>query len=328
MKFEGQIPEVERVRLGLWSLDRALGDKDILGLPTRSIIEVYGKWHAGKSSLAYYMAGRAAPKGKIYIADLEGTADPTYIVSSVSQSGFEGTVKSVDYQDAESKKKKKFRSHESMMQELADALFDEDVTAGILDSVGGVFPAIEAAGDLEDAFVGRRAQDVAKFTRRATFWIRVAEAPKVLVAVNHEQQIIDKHVKGTTTPGGNALKYAASVRMKMWREETFDDGTFVAKVKIEKLRYGGANPERIGLVCIVPGLGVSPELTALFDCELLGFVERAGTVKLNQFNKKTKTAEVRPMGRIGLLIEAAKDGDVGKLRAFRSRIEDYEKDGK
>lgn len=333
VRFEGQIPEIERVRLGLWSLDQALAQKDSLGIPVRIIVELYGKWHVGKSSLAYYIAGRAAPKGKIYVADLEGTADKEYVISAVAQSGFDGTVKSVDYQNTESKKardpKKKFRTHEDMMQELADALFDDSVTAGVLDSVGGVFPEMEAAGDIADQFVGRRAQDVAKFTRRATFWLRVAEAPKILIAVNHTQQIIGKHSQGgETTPGGNALKYAASVRLKMWREENFDDGTFLAKVKVEKLRYGGASTDRLGLVCIVPGLGVSPELTALFDCEALGFVERGQTVKLHQYNKKTKKEEVRPMGRIGLLIDAAKAGDVGKLRAFRTRIQDYEEDGK
>ena len=55
---EGEVPTVDRFPTGLWSLDRALGQNGQWGAPLRSIYEIYGYPHVGKSSLSYYLAGR------------------------------------------------------------------------------------------------------------------------------------------------------------------------------------------------------------------------------------------------------------------------------
>src|SRR3990167_7564347 len=159
---EGEVPVVERFSTGLWSLDHALGQNGQWGAPLRSIYEIYGYPHVGKSSLSYYLAGCVRPKGKIVIADVEGTMDGAYLKSCVAQSGFQGTIKIVDYAD-----KKGPRHHEAMIQEAADALYDE-----------------------EEAFVGRRALIVSKWSRRVSAWLRAASRPKATFVVNHVNPII------------------------------------------------------------------------------------------------------------------------------------------
>src|SRR5678815_901328 len=70
---EGNYPTLERVPLGLFSLDLALSSKGDLGLPMRVLTEMYGYTNVGKSTLAYYMLGKVAQHSNtaISIADLE-----------------------------------------------------------------------------------------------------------------------------------------------------------------------------------------------------------------------------------------------------------------
>ena len=52
IKFIGDVYPVQRFVTGLWSLDRALGFRGENGMPLRSLVELYGHEHSGKSSLA------------------------------------------------------------------------------------------------------------------------------------------------------------------------------------------------------------------------------------------------------------------------------------
>ena len=61
IKFIGDIYPVQRVLTGLWSLDRALGFRGDNGVPLRSLFELYGHEHSGKSTLAWYIAAKVNP---------------------------------------------------------------------------------------------------------------------------------------------------------------------------------------------------------------------------------------------------------------------------
>src|SRR3990167_8515735 len=90
---EGEIPAVERFSTGLWSLDHALGQNGQWGCPLAGISEIYGKPGVGKSSLAYYLAGRVRSDGLITLADIERQANRPYVESSLMQAGFHGTLR-------------------------------------------------------------------------------------------------------------------------------------------------------------------------------------------------------------------------------------------
>ena len=83
---EGEYPEVSRISSGIYSLDYALSSQNNLGMPLRTIYEVFGRPGAGKSSLVYYLAGKVNPNSRIELCDLEGL-DRDYVVSSLTQSG-------------------------------------------------------------------------------------------------------------------------------------------------------------------------------------------------------------------------------------------------
>jgi RecA/RadA recombinase len=315
----GDAPDIIRVSTGLWSLDKALSSLNGTGMPLRTIYEIYGREGNGKSTLAYYMAGKVKPTGVVLLGDLEATADMDYVGRAIGQSGFDGTIRSIDM--AEEKKGKKMpRPHEDIATELANGLLNNTVNAVILDSLGALTPIMEAAGDFEEAFVGQRAKVIAKITRRLAAYLRISDEPKAAFYVNHVLNPIGG--RGHYTPGGDVKNFHSNVRMWLYRLETFDNGTFIAEAKIEKLKYGGTSKEKKGLVCFVPDLGVSPELTALFDCVNTGIASRGTTIKMDVLDKKTGEKKARSFGYISKLLEAARDPNEAKqFRPFFERLE-------
>jgi RecA/RadA recombinase len=317
-----QLMPVERRKSGLYSVDKAVGHRED-GLPLRTIVEIYGNEHVGKSSVAQYWGARIREEGKVGIMDTEGALDLDYVKGVFSRAGFKGTVKVVDHAYKKRNSDKLIaRPHEVMAQELADYLVDPDYNAIILDSLGMWIPLAEAEGDIGDAIMGRRAKAIAQFSRRCASHLLVAEDPKAVFIVNHV--LANLSSRGHYTPGGKTKGYAANVRLYMWRNENFDDGCFQAKMKVEKLRFGGTNKDRVGQVFIIPGVGVAAGMTAVFDCVNLGLAKRESVVKY----KAEKSGEVvwNSAGRIGTLIEAERKGDMKKFKPFFKLLEGVDDD--
>jgi RecA/RadA recombinase len=308
-----------RVSTGLYMLDLAIAHEDEIGMPLRTGLELYGKPESGKSSLAYYLAGRVAPTGLITLIDLEVSGRGDYIESAVSQSGFTGTVKEVEWVDG----KGKGRSHEQILKVGANTLLDDqgDANALILDSMAMVQPVVEREGDIEQAFMGKRAQVLAKFTRRWLSWIRLEQdKPKLVLLVNHMLADMGSQYSptnidwGFVTPGGFTPKFGCSARLRMTRKETFDDGSFEATIKIDKLRYGGRHKGRLGRAIIVPGVGVSPHLTAAFDCMELELARRKNSVQIKDGE------EWKNVGRLSTLFDWARAGKYEKFKPFYNAL--------
>jgi len=307
-----------RIPLNLWSLDLAIGFRDEIGLLLPGIFEIYGDEHSGKSTLSLYAAGRVAGEGKIMVADLEsGWQDGPHIRNNLEKSGFTGTVQIIDHVQEKRGKKLEVRPHRLILQEGVDSLL-EDANAFVVDSIGMYASQAEIEDDIGAANWGKRGKDMAQFSRRALNNLRFAsvEDPnKAVFLVNHKYEAMGG--MGHTTPGGSAKNFAASTRLWMYRKDnSFDYGAFQAEIRVQKLRVGGKNPDMRGAVFIIPGIGVSPEMTAVIDCVKFGLAERASTVKLEVVNEKTGEVETKSMGRINELVKKVIDGDVDEFTPF------------
>ena len=86
---------------------------------------------------------------------------------------------------------------------------------------------------------------------------------------------------------------------------------FVSKGKVDKLRYGARG--RMFKFVIIPGYGVSRELTALIDCVDLGLATRKTVVKVGDQN----------MGYISKLVESAKTGYSKTFQPFFDVLDEY-----
>ena len=307
IKFISDTYPVQRIATGLWSLDRALGFKGDNGVPLRSLFELYGHEHSGKSTLAWFIAAKVNPKGTVWIADLEGTIEGKYVTEVMRNAGFSGTIRVANYIEAK-KGKDALRPHEAQFQDAIDSLLEQDVSAAVIDSIGMFWPIVDVAKDLGERSMGQRAKTVADASRRVAAWLRVTEEPKLCFYINHVHPNIGG--RGFDTPGGQTKKFAANIRVWLQRiESDIPDGSgnFLAEARVQKLKHGGANPERKGLVFFIPGFGISKELTDVFDCIRLKLAERGATIKLSQYDIKKGKDEFVSMGRIGDLVEKAQE---------------------
>lgn len=308
----GSYPFIARRTTGLFSLDLALSSRGELGAPMRSIYEVYGYPNSGKSTLTYYLSGKLTPSEEISVCDLE-MLDMNYLRSAVGMSGFRGNVRVMDLQD----KKGKALTHEQVMRQMVQEL-EKQSGAVILDSVGAIQPLAEAAGDFGEAFVGKRAKLVAQVARATSNALRLKEEEAIAFVINHTHQIIGG--RGHTTAGGETLKYLAAVRMMIWSQEVIKDTAeenilgFLVAGQIEKLRFGGRG--RQFSYYIVPGIGVHPGVSAMFDCFEYGLAKRDATVKIDG----------KSLGYLKKdLLTYALSGKNRKFEPFQELLQEHEK---
>ena len=310
VEITGSYPSVERKLSGLFSLDLALSSRGELGIPMRSILELYGYTNVGKSTLSYYLAGKTTERGTVVDCDLEN-ADRAYFKRTLENSGLVGTGHLIDSID----NKKQPIPHEVMLGDMATRFVDNEVGACIIDSIGAVQPIAEKEGDFGEAFMGKRAKLVAQVSRNLVNSLRNKERPSVAFVINHVHAVIGG--RGHITAGGDTLKYLAAVRIFMWPEEAFTDENdnpigFLVHGKIEKLRYGGKNREFT--FYIVPDFGVHAGASAMFDCFSLGLAERGTTVKIGK----------KGLGYINKdFLRYAAEGKQRKFAPFVEALEEY-----
>ena len=292
-------PSISRLPTGLHSLDMAVSWGDQIGYPVRTLTEVYGREHVGKSTLAYYLCGylgnQLKPDGTMLICDFEGM-DRDHLMRATPT--FESTMHIIDAQD----KKGKIRTHESMLDEITTGFSDENVVSGMIDSIGAILPIFEKEDDMEGGMGARRAIVVAKFARKACDALVTRKTPAVMFVTNHSHEAVGGG-HGHQSSGGVTLKHLAQVRMFL-RYSTADhikSGDEVlawcVEGQLEKLRYGGKG--RKFKFFIIPGYGVRTRLSVVQDCVDLGLAERSATVKIGD----------KSFGYISKMVEADLAGD-------------------
>jgi RecA/RadA recombinase len=298
VSLEGQTNTFSRIATGLWSLDRLFMDKaGHVGIPMRTTLELYGYPGAGKSTLATALSGslcKAVGAKKIVVADLETAYEEDHTINTLIHAGFEGTVKMIESIDS----KGRGRSHEEILDETVSSLQDAEVGSVIIDSLGMIMSTGERESSMGSANWGQRAKLIAQMQRKILYQLRVAETPQVVWQINHQYEAMGG--RGHITPGGNAKTYAVAGRLSLYKKEQFDSGASLVQIKPEKMRLGGLRPKARAYVVILPGFGVSWDLTAVFDCFELGVASRSTTVKV--LNQEGKTVSA---GRLNALIEKA-----------------------
>lgn len=291
----GRYPRLERLKTSLFSLDYAMSYRGNLGLPLRVLIELYGYTNSGKSTLAYFLAGKVASemgKSQISIADLELADTEGYIPRATGMAGFKGKIAMMDLTDAKDKPKPHSKI---LMQMVKDLYFDDEVGAIIWDSIGATQSDVQWAevfnpkGEFGQAFMGKKPFLVGQIADAISQALREKKTPATAIALNHVHQAIGG--RGHTTPGGERKGFLSGVRLMIWKGEAFyeDDNDpaspplgFLVKGQVEKLRFGG--PGRRFQYYIVPGFGVHTGVTAMFDAFERGLAERGARVKLDGKN--------------------------------------------
>lgn len=305
---------VVRARTRLSSLDWALRNRRTgeLGGPLRTIWEIYGKEHVGKSTLADYISAAVQPdEGHILIMNVDEAApDENYAAYIASLAGFTGTIEFISHVTSKGKP----RTHDEMLDELVMKLHEEG-TAGMLDSVGAYYTTAQSESDLGEGFGGaKRAGVLGDACSRILSSLRNSEDDKIFTFINHQREAVGS--RGHRTPGGQRIKDAAAVRLRIWRKKhyKYDDNIlgYRADGKVVKNRYGGkGNQFRL---FFLEGRGLHLGMTAVMDADLFGLADLDTTVKLNG----------ESMGYIKAdLITAAIEGNDEVFEPFIQSLEEY-----
>ena len=255
--------EVEVIPTGSLALDIALG---VGGVPRGRIVEIYGAEASGKTTLALHMIAETQKLGGVAaFIDAEHALDPNY-------------ARAIGV-DLDHLLLSQPNSGEQALEIMEQLTRSGAVDMIVVDSVAALVPEAELQGQMGDTQVGLQARLMSQAMRKLA--AAIAQSRTVAVFVNQIRSTIQSGPWGpsTTTTGGRALKFYASVRLQIWSEGKITEGNeqvgMRARVRVTKNKV--APPFREASFDVIYGKGIARERDILHTAESLGIVTRSGS---------------------------------------------------
>lgn len=255
-------------KTGSLALDRALG---IGGIPGGRLVELYGTEGSGKTTLALSIVARAQKAGSsVLYLDTENALDPKYAeaigvdTSALILSQCE-SIEGV------------FR----MLKETSEYVMAEKDRPNVLviwDSVAATPTEAELSDEnLDSKEMAQVARSISTNSRKVLG--KVAEAKITFICINQEKSKIGVMFGSpSTTPGGKALKFASTVRIKLSSGTKLQEGGVhigqLLKFRIMKNKV--APPFKEGEIPLVFGKGFDYAKELLDEGVVKGVISHAG----------------------------------------------------
>ena len=187
-----QLPKIEFLTTGIEALD------EVIRYPRGRISEIYGLQSVGKTSLMMMsIAGMTAQGHKVLYMDVENTFNQEWAESL-----------GVDLEKLDI-------SDEAIVEEVVEIVRQSigNYDCIIVDTVAAMIPRAESEGDSGDAVMGLKARLMGQFMRMIV--AKLDKSKCALVFVNQLRENLEIYAAKYSTPGGLAIKYAASVRIEL-----------------------------------------------------------------------------------------------------------------
>lgn len=253
---------VEAFSTGSLLMDVATG---IGGFPRGRISEIYAQESVGKTTMTLHAIADCQRKGgTAAFIDAEHALDPRY-------------AKKLGV-DVENLILSQPSSGEQAL-EIAEKLISSGaVDIVVIDSVAALVPQAELDGEMGDQQVGLQARLMSRALRKLTGVISGTNTCVIFINQLRENIATMGYGPKTTTTGGKALKFYASMRISMSRIGKLMAGTDEIgnkiKAKIDKNKF--APPFKVVEFDIVFGDGVSREAQMIAIGKDKGIVQQAG----------------------------------------------------
>jgi recombination protein RecA len=148
----------------------------------------------------------------------------------------------------------------------------------VIDSVAALVPRAELDGDMGDSLPGLQARLMSQALRKLT--AAISRSGGAVIFINQIREKIGVMFGSPeTTTGGRALKFYATIRLDIRRQETIKNGTEAigshTKVKVVKNKL--SPPFREAEFDVIYGEGISKEGSVLDAAVEQNLVEKSGT---------------------------------------------------